>query len=878
MSKVTPGTGIYSHDVEKTKRRVKNISSLGRIVGKRSRFVINPNAPHRRYWDVLILVALTFTAVVTPFEVAFHDDTTPDNILEWIVFMLNRTVDTCFAVDMIFNFFLCYFDEKRSGMVADTLKITKRYVKGWFIIDFVSIFPFDMLGFVLQSDTLSKLKVLRLIRLLRLMKLLRIVRASRIISRWESHINVSFSKLALGKFILVLCFAAHWVACLWGLMVSFQGDDSEPVMQSDNWVASYGLVNPDDILDVYFAALYWSVMTLTTIGFGDIVAVTTLERLMAVVCMLIGGSMYAYIVGAVCSILNQLDEATQEYRRTMDQLNAYMKEMQLPPSMQRQLRVYFQFCKKNIRARYFQDVLSKMSPMLRGQVATYSNRTWVSKIRFFQHVPPEEKEILTTEIAMAMRPQAFPPGEAVIVYGERATTMHVLQRGICSRNGVVISSGTVVGEDVVLQNTKRHYTVRTLTYTDVSTLQKEDLTNILDKPELENSRKIVRRFAIKLAFRKAFVVHAKAVKAMREAAKDARNRRLSVPTPSSINSDALAAQRRISNRRGTMPSNLESDSIVLTSIDHDIEDDPNHDLYIPLPTGAGGVNLTNINPIGNHHSHHTTRQRIKPNPSMKHNFSRSSSSSAISYNTDTLLMSHDASFAANNNNNNNYNNRNEINSATITNKDGVKNINALKNIATGKNLTATASSRSQHSILSSASHTAVSYDPVLSHSHSITNHNHIGDDHEELIEEEEEVVKINKPMYNAVYSNLKESGIDPSQIDRSILSATRRSSLLRSGGDVIQRLDGFKAASEPILKPPSGLALLLHKALAKQDTLAESLKSLERSVVVVERSLMSTHNQQQASVEKNYSLIVGLFVLSCILCVALCGIIVALLV
>jgi len=74
-------------------------------------------------------------------------------------------------------------------------------------------------------------------------------------------------------------------------------------------------------LQQYIAALYWSVMTITTIGYGDLVRVAWCwtcavgsypsrlvlfqipqshgERILATMCMLLGASIYAYVFGTV---------------------------------------------------------------------------------------------------------------------------------------------------------------------------------------------------------------------------------------------------------------------------------------------------------------------------------------------------------------------------------------------------------------------------------------------------------------------------------------------------------------------------------------------------------------------------------------------------
>ena len=62
-----------------------------------------------RWWDLLIFLALIFTALVTPYDVAFLD-----NRLD-AFFFVNRTVDSVFFTDMMFQFFLWYQEGSDSG-------------------------------------------------------------------------------------------------------------------------------------------------------------------------------------------------------------------------------------------------------------------------------------------------------------------------------------------------------------------------------------------------------------------------------------------------------------------------------------------------------------------------------------------------------------------------------------------------------------------------------------------------------------------------------------------------------------------------------------------------------------------------------------------
>ena len=106
---------------------------------------------------------MLFTALVTPFRIAYYDD----DPLGWII--TNTLVDFLFAVDIILNFFSAYFDSNEE-LVTDKRLIAKEYLRGWFIIDFVAILP---LNYALGStqDYTSLARLARLPRLYKLIKM-----------------------------------------------------------------------------------------------------------------------------------------------------------------------------------------------------------------------------------------------------------------------------------------------------------------------------------------------------------------------------------------------------------------------------------------------------------------------------------------------------------------------------------------------------------------------------------------------------------------------------------------------------------------------------------------------------------------------------------
>eukprot|EP00500_Bicosoecida_sp_ms1_P000700 CAMPEP_0203808006 /NCGR_PEP_ID=MMETSP0115-20131106/1370_1 /ASSEMBLY_ACC=CAM_ASM_000227 /TAXON_ID=33651 /ORGANISM="Bicosoecid sp, Strain ms1" /LENGTH=879 /DNA_ID=CAMNT_0050716689 /DNA_START=358 /DNA_END=2994 /DNA_ORIENTATION=- len=455
--------------------------------------VVNPSSSFMKYWDIWVVTLLVYTAFLTPFEIAFLE--TQLNAL----FFFNRLVDLSFLCDMIINFMMPFYDVDKQQWITSSWAIAKHYLMRWFVLDVLSILPIDTVVFFSASDTAAddatQFRFLRIIRLLRLMKLLRVFRASRILNRWKSVLGISNSGLSLSKFGMAATFVAHWSACLWALAPSVDSADT-------SWMVAANVDPNAGAADIYAACLYWSVMTLTTIGYGDIAPQTTLERMVAILCMLTGGSIYAYIIGAVCGIVSNIDKATSSYLQALDNLNRYMAEIKLPNDLRLQLREYFDHCRQLHRNKYYQGLLLQMSPSLRKAVAMHCHSVWIRAVPFFNAPEDDERSEFVASISVVLVPMAFAPLEKIVLEGEKTSKMYIIQRGLAIRRGNLLTTGDFFGEDMILTNARRAYSVRSLTFLDVYSLSKRGLRDALNAGEFAKTKKLIRRAAIKLALRR----------------------------------------------------------------------------------------------------------------------------------------------------------------------------------------------------------------------------------------------------------------------------------------------------------------------------------------------------------------------------------------
>ena len=80
----------------------------------------------------------------------------------------------------------------------------------------------------------------------------------------------------------------------------------------------------DSSLVLYIGCLYWAVATLSTLGYGDIIPTTDVERAFTCLSALVGASIYAYMVGAVCGIVAGMNEKNTKFYQQIDNLNHFM--------------------------------------------------------------------------------------------------------------------------------------------------------------------------------------------------------------------------------------------------------------------------------------------------------------------------------------------------------------------------------------------------------------------------------------------------------------------------------------------------------------------------------------------------------------------------
>ena len=119
-----------------------------------------------------------------------------------------------------------------------------------------------------------------------------------------------FLKIGLGFerlffFAIIFFILSHIVACLWIITAGFKEEANDL-----SWMDDYtiNIEYSSDAL-VYFTSLYFTITTITTVGYGDISGENIIEMIVSIVIMLIGVMAFSFATGSLSSIISNYDHA-----------------------------------------------------------------------------------------------------------------------------------------------------------------------------------------------------------------------------------------------------------------------------------------------------------------------------------------------------------------------------------------------------------------------------------------------------------------------------------------------------------------------------------------------------------------------------------------
>ena len=284
------------------------------------------NSKPKLIFDFIVILSTLIYCMKILYQLCFlgfsanYNETIGDKLFDNIILFLN-------ALYIILNFFHSYLDESTGEIIIDLKRIAIHYLKGWFTIDFISSFPFELIW--------DKSNILRLLRIIRINKIFKFISFVERVSLKTRQV------IALFRLAFFGVFGTFFFSCCWYLNSYF----NKSTNKSNNFIDNYELYyNPDNnnnnnnsvllnnsmrkgSFHTLLICFFYTLTTVTTTGFGDYIAQNASERVLSAILMLFGVLYFSFLMSLLMEEIKIVGEENQtvEAQKLITQLRKFNK-------------------------------------------------------------------------------------------------------------------------------------------------------------------------------------------------------------------------------------------------------------------------------------------------------------------------------------------------------------------------------------------------------------------------------------------------------------------------------------------------------------------------------------------------------------------------
>jgi voltage-gated potassium channel len=445
----------------------------------------HPDSRFRRIWNFVTLIGYLFYIFSLPLHVmkflggnSFRDDL--------ILFIAGYMFDAFFAV----NFYLqrnCFMYLEEGLIVFQQDQIVQNFDCAHNIKkEVLALSPFDALSIVDELRSCC-----HLFRLIKIFRVLDVVKCFDVLDKIGGN-HIAFRVIKLNFSLLIVC---HWVGCLWHGCASLGDTLGFPSnwRQVDEEDLSLSIDHSDMMgFAAYLRSVYWAIVGMSTVGYGDIVPTNVLETTYTTVIILFGGLVLPAIVGGLAAYLGSLNLDVVSHEKKLLLAKTYMRNSDVDKDLVDKVMNFYDYLWSRQGTIDEETIMNELPGSLRQRVAMFVNSIHIEAVPFLSLSDDSTKELLLS----LLKPRVFMPNDFAVHKGELGTNMYFITKGsmvVLSEDQKILfsflQSGDHFGESALLHTVATEYSVKAITYCDCFILNKDDFLEVTNGYLPQNEQK-----------------------------------------------------------------------------------------------------------------------------------------------------------------------------------------------------------------------------------------------------------------------------------------------------------------------------------------------------------------------------------------------------
>ncbi|KAL4480488.1 hypothetical protein ABPG72_022243 [Tetrahymena utriculariae] len=222
----------------------------------------------------------------------------------------------------------------------------------------------------------------------------------------------------ISKLILLVLMLAHINGCVFNQVAK---------NLQESWLIKNNLQDTG-WYERYINSLYFSFITMATVGYGDITPVSLQEKVFVIFMVVYSCGIFGYILSSIGNIFTERAQVKANYKRQLIDIIDYMRIRSIDQMLQQKAFQYLHYLEKmeNYNHLKGQQIVQKLSPDLQQQININSYYPFLKNSNYFKL---NFKDSILIHASLKMKELTFGPGQIIFNQNDLDNRIYFILKG-----------------------------------------------------------------------------------------------------------------------------------------------------------------------------------------------------------------------------------------------------------------------------------------------------------------------------------------------------------------------------------------------------------------------------------------------------------------